>query len=80
MEASLESFVQATDLDDLLVAHHQLTRINKEDAAALHEIIISGTDRQAIANMLMYPRSYPHRIATKPCFAHCTQTHLTTNS
>jgi hypothetical protein len=59
MEASLESFLQATDLDDLLVAHHQLTRINREDAAVLHEIIISGTDRQAIANMLMYPEVIP---------------------
>ena len=59
MEVPLESFVRATDLDDLLVAHHQITGISKEDAAVLHEIITSWTDRQAVANMLMYPEVIP---------------------
>jgi hypothetical protein len=59
MESKLESFLRATDLDDLLRARSQISAVSKEDAAVLNEIIVSWEDRQAIANMLMYPELIP---------------------
>jgi len=58
-DPDLAQFLQSRDLDDLLARRETITAITRGDAAALTEIVTSGEDHQALANLLMYPELIP---------------------
>jgi hypothetical protein len=58
-DPDLAGFLQSPDLDDLLARREAITEITRDDAAALTEVVSAGDDRQAVANLLMYPELIP---------------------
>jgi len=59
MQAELSAFLAAEDLDELLAARLQITSIDRAESAALSAIVQGWVDRQAVANLLMYPDVIP---------------------
>ncbi|HEY2812823.1 MAG TPA: hypothetical protein VGJ03_05120 [Acidimicrobiales bacterium] len=59
MDEALDLFVRATDLDVVSDARGRISRISKLESAQLHEIVAEWQDRQAVANLLMYPEVIP---------------------
>lgn len=62
MNSTLERFLRANDLDSLLSDSNILTELNAEDIKIIGDILQNGTDKQAIANLLMYPNLIPQDI------------------
>lgn len=56
---SLDAFLAAEDLDELLKARERLTSPSAEDSRRVSQIVVGWQDRQAIANLLMYPTLIP---------------------
>ena len=59
MRAELRSFLDAEDLDALLSARMQISVLDRVDSQELSAIVRRWTDKQAIANLLMYPEVIP---------------------
>jgi hypothetical protein len=58
----LAAFLAARDLDDLAQAFAALEEVVAADADAIAELLSRHNDRQAIANLLMYPTVIPDRL------------------
>jgi hypothetical protein len=56
---TLDDFLQATDLDDLLRAKHKLSPITADDASCIKSIISEWRNQQLVANLLFYPCVMP---------------------
>jgi hypothetical protein len=59
MHLTLSRFLAADDLDELAAAREEITEITRDDAHTLEAIVDAQTDRQALANLLMYPDVIP---------------------
>ena len=59
LNRDIERFLAATDLDLAVSAFEALTEISRDDAAALVEVVVSWSNAQAVANMLMHPAIIP---------------------
>ena len=59
---SLEEFLDAKDLDDLLRAASELRELGNDDVQAIRTILDSWSDSQAVANLLIHPRFIPAHI------------------
>ena len=57
--ASLDTFLTATDLDDLLDASHDLDPLSPDGIARIESILANWSDHQAVANLLFHPRVIP---------------------
>jgi hypothetical protein len=57
--ATLDEFLQATDLDALLSLRHELSPLTASDADRIESIIRDWDDYQQIANLLLHPSVMP---------------------
>lgn len=56
---SLEAFLKAEDLDDLLRVRRGISSPTSEESSRIVAVIDEWTDRQAVANLLFYPDLIP---------------------
>lgn len=57
--ATLDEFLQCTDLDDLLRAGHELSPLTTEDCERIKTIVSDWRDQQMISNLLFHPVVIP---------------------
>lgn len=64
MDAALEDFLAANDLDDVLAAVKRIEFLSAQDETRILGLLSSWDTPQAIANLLMYPKLIPpdHRL------------------
>ena len=56
---SLEAFLKARDLDELLRVRRDISSLTSEEASRVASLVRDWTDRQAVANLLFYPDLIP---------------------
>jgi len=66
LTSQFEEFLKAADLDDLESCRVNLTELDSGDTVELIEILRAWLDKQAIANILMYPELIPGNMRL-PC-------------
>jgi len=59
MKPTLNEFLRATDLDELLSLRQKLGDVDETDQEIIAGLLIDWADTQAVANLLMYPRLIP---------------------
>jgi hypothetical protein len=59
VNAALQAFLDARDLDTLADAHESLSTLDAADTAAVRRVLHQWRDPQAVANLLMYPLLIP---------------------
>jgi hypothetical protein len=59
VNAALQVFLDARDLDTLADAHESLSSLDAADTAAVRQVLHQWRDPQAVANLLMYPALIP---------------------
>jgi HEAT repeat protein len=59
MNPTLQAFLHAQDLDELLALSGQLNDLNEQDHETITSVLYHWQDLQAVANIMMYPRLMP---------------------
>jgi hypothetical protein len=59
VQAALQAFLAAGELDDLAALRDAITTIDGDEAAALSAIVQAWSEPQAVANLLLYPELIP---------------------
>jgi hypothetical protein len=59
VNAALQAFLDARDMDTLADAHESVSTLDAADIAAVRRVLHQWRDPQAVANLLMYPLLIP---------------------
>jgi hypothetical protein len=59
---SLDAFLAATDLDDLLRLRQRVSALKPDESSRIVSVIHDWSDRQAVANLLFHPRVMPDAV------------------